>query len=71
MMVEHREYSHKYCYNFVWWQMINYTYRGEHFVMYVNVKSLWAMYTWDQYDIVYQLYFNENKIQLYPLLCPW
>ena len=38
----------------------DYTYCGENFIMYINVKSLCCAL--DKYNIVYQLYFNNKNI---------
>ena len=37
--IYYREYSNKYCNNFVWGQMVM-TYQDDHFIMYKNIKSL-------------------------------
>ena len=39
--VQHREYSQQYCNNFVWQTDGDYTYQGEHVIMYRIVESLW------------------------------
>lgn len=44
----------------------NYTYCGEYMVMYNIVKSL--LYTWNEYNILCQLYFSKKKMLLF-ILC--
>lgn len=45
----------------------NYTYHGEHFIVYRIVKSLCCTPKTNYY-VLYQLYVNEKKIQLFSVI---